>query len=384
MIPFLTYLLFFLIPLIVIPGLNLRFEPPKVLLSEFLIELMVIFSLLTGRFNLKRASKPLAVLLSGLFFLSLFHLSLNPTKDGLFGNIFRLQGTILFWHFLFLALLAQNVYFYLKEKYVYLAGFIAIFSGGLVSGTNSAGRWIGSLGEPNALGAIMVFLFPFVFLSFKSIWIRAIGVIGALGVINFTESKSALIALTLELLFLGLIKLFKGKFLPAVIICSIFLILALGLPIIERAYFLKTNNGPMNFRFEDRAQIWQAALASGFDSPLIGTGIESIQGQIHKYAVKLNFNAQYQVIDSSHNLILDFWVWGGIVGLGLFGVLGVIAVKEMAQKRMLLELTVFLGLLTVLSFNPATVTILAAFWWVIGRSFATYHTVHGFAMFKTE
>lgn len=370
MAAFLIYLIIFFVPLLVLPEVSLRFEPPKVLLSEFLIEVLVIFSFLGSKFSFKRVNKVLLVFVAAFFLLSLIHLVLSPTSQNLFGNIFRLQGTILFWHFLFLTLIAQNIYFKLTQKYIYITSFIGVCAGAFIFGNNSAGRWIGTLGEPNALAAVTIFIFPFVFLNFKSVWVRAVGVVGAVGVINFTESKSALIGFALELLFLGLIKLFKGKYLPASLICISLLILSLGLPIAERIHFLNTNTDPLNFRFEDRAQIWQIALISGFDSPVYGSGLESIQDQIHRTAAELKFDSQYQVIDSSHNLFLDYWIWGGLVGLGLLGVLVILGFKNMIKKKMMLELTVFLGLLTALSFNPTTVTVLAAFWWILGRSFA--------------
>lgn len=370
LIPFLTYLLLFVTPLIVIPSLNLRFEPPKVLFAQFLIEALIVYVVMKGKFSLKTVSRPLALVLACLFLLSLLHLILVPTEQNLFGNIFRLQGTILFWHFLVLTLIAQNIYFRLKSKYIYLGSLVAICIGSLVFGANSAGRLIGSLGEPNALGAVVVLIFPFVFLSFKSIWIRAIAMIWAIGVINFSESKSALIALSLELLFILLLKIFKGRYLLASIICLILFGLSLTLPILERQYFLKTNTDPSAYRFEDRAEIWQVAFNAGLHSPVFGSGLESIQGKIHTTAQKLNVNAQYQVIDSSHNLLLDFWVWGGIVGLILILILIILTFKNLIQKRMLIEATIFIGLLTVLSFNPTTVPVLASFWWVIGRSFA--------------
>lgn len=370
LIPLLTYLLLFVVPLIVIPGINLRFEPPKVLLAELLIQLMAAYLIVSGNFSLKRVPKLLISILSGLFLLSLFHLISEPTKQNLFGNVFRLQGTILFWHLLILAIIAQNSYFRLKDRYIYIGSFIAICIGALIYGSNSVDRLIGSLGEPNALGAVIVMLFPFLFLSFKEIWVRVIGVIGAIGVINFSESKSALIALSLQILFILLIKVFKGKYFLASIICFILLALSLTLPILERRYFLRTNTDPFAYRFEDRAEIWQVTLNAGLDSPLFGSGLESIQEKIKKTAIKMNVNAQYQTIDSSHNLLLDYFLWGGAVGLGLLGGLGALAIRNMIQKKMLLELTVFLGLLTVLSFNPTTVSVLAGFWWIIGRSFA--------------
>lgn len=370
MIAFLTYLILFLVPLIVIPVISLRFEPPKVLLTEFLIEVLVVYVITTGKFSLKKASKVLVGVVGGLFLLSLFHLIISPTQQNLFGNIFRLQGTILFWHFLALVLVTQNTYFKLKERYIYLSAFIAVCLGSLVFGVNRAGRLIGSLGEPNALGAVIILIFPFVFLSFKNIWVRLSVLISAIGVINYSESKSALVALVLELLFLGIIKIFKGKYLVATISCLIILGFSLTLPILERDYFLKNNTDPFDFRLEDRAEIWQIALNAGLHSPIFGSGIDSIQSQIHETAQDLNLNSQYSIIDSSHNLLLDYWIWGGFIGLFLMSTLIVLTLKNLIKQKALLEMIIFIGLLTVLLFNPTTVSILVAFWWIIGRSFA--------------
>ena len=369
-IPLLNYLLLFIVPLIVVPGLDLRFEPPKVLVAELLIQAIVGYAILTGKFAFKRVSRPLAVIIGGLFLLSLLHLILNPTVQNLFGNIFRLQGTVLFWHLLALALITQNIYFRLSSKYVYMCAFIAICAGGPVYGSNNAGRWIGSLGEPNAYGAVVVLIFPFVFLSFKEIWVRVLAVLTALLVIYFTESRSAFVGLGLGLLFLLGLKLTKSNYLLASITCVILLLASLTLPVIDRVYFLRTNTDPYAFRFEDRAEIWQVAVAAGLESPVYGMGLESIQSQIKTTAQKMNVNSQYQTIDSSHNLLLDVWIWGGSLGLILLLTLIVVTFKNLIRKRMTLELAVFLGLLTVLSFNPTTVPVLAGFWWVIGRSFA--------------
>jgi hypothetical protein len=367
---FLTYLLLFLTPLIVIPRLSLQFEPPKVLISEVLIELIVIYVIATGKFSLKRVSRPLVGIVGGLFLLSLFHLLTSPTQQNLFGNVFRLQGTVLFWHFLALTLVTQNIHFRLKEKYIYLASFVGVCAASLMFGSNGAGRLIGSLGEPNALGAVVILIFPFVFLNFKSVWLRIVVLIASFGVINYSESKSALIALGLELVFLLLIKIFKGKYLIATTICLIILGFSLTLPILERAYFLRTNTDPLNFRFEDRAEIWKVASVAGLNSPIFGSGIDSIQTQINLTSAKMNSNSQYLIIDSSHNLLLDYWIWGGITGLILISTLIVRTLKNLINKKMPLELMLFIGLLTVVLFNPTTVTALIAFWWVIGRSFS--------------
>lgn len=368
MLALLTYLLLFVTPLVVVPFFDLRFEPPKVLFAEFLIQILAVYSLIAGKFRLRRANPLLFAVVMALFLLSLYHLLVNPSGKNLFGNIFRLQGTILFWHFLALSLIAQNVYFKLKEKSVYVTSFIAVCLTALVFGSNSAGRLIGSLGEPNAFGAVVVFMLPFV-LILKKMRLRILFVLAALLVVNFTQSKSALIGIGLELLFLALLKM-KFKFAISVTICSILLVLSLILPISERYYFLKTNDNPFNYRFEDRAQIWQVSLIAGSESPVFGTGIESVQNRIAKESKLLNADIQYQTIDSAHNIFLDFWIWGGGTGLALLIGLIILTLGNLIRKRMTVETAVMIGLLAVLSFNPTTVSILAAFWWIIGRSFA--------------
>jgi len=369
-IPLLTYLLLFIVPLIVVPGISLRFEPPKVLVAELLIQALAVYIIMSGKFAFKTVSRVLIGALGLLFLLSLFHLILNPTEANLFGNIFRLQGTILFWHLLVLTLIAQSLYFRLNSRYIYLCSFIAVLIGGLIYGSNANGRWIGSLGEPNAFGAIIILMFPFVFLGARSIWIRTIALIGASGVIYFSQSRSALIAFCLQLLFMILVKIFQGRQLLASIVCLFLLVCSLSLPILEREYFLRTNTDPFAFRFEDRAEIWKVAVNAGLNSPIYGTGLESIQLQIKETAQKMNANVQYQTIDSAHNLLLDIWIWGGSIGLILLITLIILTFKNLITKKLTLEATVFIGLLSVMSFNPTTVSVLAGFWWIIGRSFS--------------
>ena len=368
--PLITYLLLFVVPLIVIPGIALRFEPPKVLVTEVLIAVLSVYLIATGKFALKRVNKYLAGLLGCLFLLSLGHFLLSPTDQNLFGNVFRLQGTILFWNFLIFAVITQNSYFRLKEKPIFLCALISLGIGSLLFGDNSAGRLIGSVGEPNALAAVSIVVFPFVLLSFKSLWVRMLSLIWILAIINFTESRSALIALFIQLIFIGSIKLFKGKFFPGFIISVILISLSLLLPVLDRAYFLQTNTDPYAFRFEDRAEIWQVAILAGTKSPIYGSGIEAIQGRINQSAQEINATSQYQIVDSSHNLLLDYWIWGGFIGLILLTVLVILTLINLSKKKMRVEAVIFVGLLTVLMFNPTTVSVLLGFWWVIGRSFS--------------
>lgn len=369
---FLTYLILFLVPLIVIPGMSLAFEPPKVLVTEVLIIILLAYLIGSGKFAFKKVNKYLAGLLGGLLLLSLGHLILSPTDQNLFGNVFRLQGMVLFWNLLGFAIIAQITPFRLKEKYIYLCALMSLAIGALVFGSNSAGRWIGSLGEPNALGAMTVLIFPFVFLSFKSTWVKILSLFISLILINFSESRSAMVGLIIELLFFLMVTKLKMSAILASGTAVLIIIISLVLPIFDRVYFLKTNNDPHSFRYEERAEIWEVAINAGWKSPVFGSGIDSLQGMINESAQEMNVNSQYRVIDSSHNLLLDYWIWGGLIGLILICILILSAVISMSNKNMRLELMVFLGLLAVLMFNPTTVSVLAGFWWLIGRSFGKF------------
>lgn len=369
MVKLLTYLLLFVLPLVVSPFGRLIFEPPKVLIAEVIIEILFIYLLLASKQPLKKINKPLIFLCGGLLLLSVIHIILDPSPQKLFGNIFRLQGDILLWHLIALTVIAQSIYFRLKDQLIYTGSFLTVSLFGVGLGQNSSGRFIGTLGEPNALASIVVFTFTFAYFHAHKTAKIALAVL-ALVVINFTESKSGLIALGVVILFLLLSENFKWKLKNAFFICLVIIILSLSLPFFERGYWLKNNTGPLQFKFEDRAEIWITSFYAGFDLPIYGSGFGSVQDKIKQTSIKLNNNAQYQIIDSSHNLLLDFWVQGGLAGLGLLLTLVILTFINFIKKGMLLELAAFLGVITVMLFNPVTVVILIAFFWLIGRSFA--------------
>lgn len=133
------------------------------------------------------------------------------------------------------------------------------------------------------------------------------------------------------------------------------LLLALFLPFQESFGF-----------FENRSDIWQTAIAAGFKSPVIGHGFGNIQEPMRETAVELNNNVQYQVVDSAHNFLLDFWIQGGTVGLAAVLILIYLTIKSFIRHKKIIELTAFLGLMTAMLFNPVSVVNLLAFWWLIG------------------
>ena len=268
------------------------------------------------------------------------------------------------WHLLVFALVTASLKLPQKTSLLALTSLTALFVMTLISGQNLAGRAIGTLGEPNALAATAVFLLPFAFFS-KNLPLKVSGVLFTLTIVLFSGSRSGFVGFTIEGIFI-MLRVFKLAIKPATIFTLLLLVLSLILPFIEA----KTRSNLPQFRFENRVEIWQASFYSGFTSPIYGHGFGKIKKVLNPASVELNNNVQYQFVDSSHNIFLDFWVQGGIIGILILTSLLALSIKGMLAKDKVLELTALIGVLTALSFNPASVSSLVALWWLISRGFS--------------
>jgi O-antigen ligase len=370
-----TIFLLFVLPLVVFPFFSFAFEPPKVLLAQIGIEVLVLLSLFLGKgINFKKLNPKLVVLCLVLFLLSLVHLPTFPEQSNLFGNIFRLQGVVLLWHLLLFAVLSSQVNISKISRNTFLISFLGILLSALLMGENRAERAVGTLGEPNALAATAVILLPFIIFSFKNIWVRVASVVLTLVVILLARSTSGLLAFALETIFIQL-SVFRS--LPLYKTYLLFLIvigLALALPFVNLEKQLEVLPASSPFQFESRSEIWETAFISGFESPLIGKGFGGVQQALHETSEKLNNNTQYQVVDSSHNFLLDYWVQGGLVGLISVALLIVLSIKGLLAVSKRLELALFLAVITAMLFNPVSVVTLLFFWWLVGQGFQGENT----------
>ena len=123
------------------------------------------------------------------------------------------------------------------------------------------------------------------------------------------------------------------------------------------------------YKYEQRTIIWQTALNGAIQSPLFGQGFGNTESIIHKQAVKENNNLQYVVVDSAHNIFIDIALELGIVGLVVFLWLIFTSIKH-HYKNDITSLLALFGVLTAVSFNPTSVVVLVAFWYLIGKGFA--------------
>ncbi|MBI4097395.1 MAG: O-antigen ligase family protein [Candidatus Levybacteria bacterium] len=361
MASYLLFFLLFLLPFVIIPIGVSPFETPKVLLAELAIEALLLLALFKAQIpkdHVKLSFFPFILLM--LFILAGLHLDFFPSFQTVFGNAYRLQGAFLFMHLLIFIYLSQRIRLPHIPPYFFIGFLLAHLLLVLILGFSESNRAYGALGEPNTLAAIAVFLWPFLFFATRNNHTLLFKILGfglALLLIILSGSRAGFIAIALQSAFLLISKKLPVSLSGAVAV--LVLLLSTFLPFVEKSGV-----------YENRAEIWQTAIKAGFEYPIFGGGMGNIEIRLKDAATSLSNAIRFQYVDSSHNIFLDWWVQGGIFGFVLFVLLIGGAFYFAIRQKKLLEMTLLLGLLTVLSFNPAGVTVLIALWWSIGQCYA--------------
>lgn len=360
------FLVFFL-PFVIFPFGISFFEAPKVIVAEAGIEILLLWRL-TRRFpttqglsRLLSRINPLAFILVSLTILfTLLSVVLFPDTKILFGNVFRLQGIFLLWHLLIFSLISTDISLDQEPRWCYLVfttALLVVTVATYILKVTKDGRAIATLGEPNSLAATAIFFLPFILFKEK-MPAKITGFIFTLVIILLSGSRSGLLAL---IIMSGFILLSEKRFLgvaKASIMGIMMVCFSLILPFVEGGGW-----------FENRAEIWQTAFFAGSQAPLLGNGFGNIQSSLLKGSQFLHNNIQYQIVDSSHNIFLDWWVQGGIWGIGFLIFLTGLSLFKLAASSNRIILAGLLGLLVVLSFNPLSVSVLLMFWWSLGQGF---------------
>src|SRR5581483_11667212 len=258
MIPYFFWFLLFILPFLVNPLGGAFFEPIKVILAEVIIEILAAYILIRQKFRLNWS----VLIPYGLIFvLATLDLILFPSPTVFLGNQFRLQGTFLLWNLLILSLISAQTKItsdrLVSNKLFFLLPLPTLLLSIFLFGTESNGRAVGSLGEPNALAAAAVFFWPWVwFMVGKkwSNWIRVGSLILAFVIIFLSGSRSGLIALAIQMLFLGILK-WRNNFKMALLVALVFFFSSLILPVVDESNGYKPSwNSPIpvsNYKFED-------------------------------------------------------------------------------------------------------------------------------------
>jgi len=355
------FALLFFLPFVTLPFGTSHFETPKVVVAEIGIIILFIVYFLS-----KKKGKAVAEVWIGsiLILLSFYHLIFSNTQVTLLGNSFRWQGAFLLWLLLGFSFLSQRLSLPKVSPVVFISCLILHVYFAVFGSLNNEGRSVGSIGEPNALAATVIFLWPWMLASKKAADKKVrqiIFVILALAVtiliIFLSGSRSGIVALGIQLAFLISYKLFKLRLLYAAFLASLLFLSSLALP------FFNTETV-----YENRTEIWKSALISGYEHPIFGNGFGNTEIALKIMNKKLQNGIQGYYVDSSHNFLLDFWVQGGFVGLSCIVFLLYRSIRMSVEKNRWHVLLIFFGVVTVMLFNPASVVTLIQFWWTIGQS----------------
>lgn len=358
MSPYLIWFLLFILNIIVIPIGISPFEAPKVIIAEILIDIILIIKVVKfKKSNLAHLFSSQTIFLGVIFILSLDQLLLFHPSGNFFGNLIRLQGLFLLWHLLVFSYISRDIRISRIPEAFYYLSFVFLFISTIILGVNQDNRAFATLGEPNALATTVLFILPFIFLRGKRLT-KIVFLLATALLIFLSGSRAGLIGFLIEITFITLVNFLKIPMIKSVVVTFIIILLALFLPFAEGGLF------------ENRGVIWQTALQAGFTSPIIGRGFGTIQSSIHQEAIRLNNLVQYQVVDSSHNFILDYWIQGGIVGVISITILIFLTFQGFIRHKKVLETTAFLGIITAMLFNPVSVVNLLAFWWLTGQGFS--------------
>jgi O-antigen ligase len=362
MIALLYSLLLFALPLLIVPFIKFPYELPKVIAFELIFYLIVFF---IGQSNsiksIFSANKLLLLVSFGIVGISLFGLLRMPTQVAFFGNVFRLQGVFLLWHLLGLALVTASLSKFTIHWKWYGASLIGLLISAFLLTHPVTGRATGTLGESNALAAAAVLLWPISMLTygkrgiFSPIPFLSLG--AACVIVFVSQSRAGFVALIIQIIFFLSLKIIK-KPIVSVILATILIGLSMLLPLIDSSSV-----------YENRAEIWRTALQATNNNPILGSGFGNITPTLRLASVQLSNNVRFQSVDSAHNIFLDWLVQGGIVGLGLFLILAGSSFYAHLKTKNIEYAVMMIGLLVVLSFNPASVVSLVALFLLIGLGF---------------
>jgi len=351
--------LLFILPFLVFQFGISPFETPKIFIAQGAI-LLFVLSLLIFKKDFFLFSKDSVLLrfLIGVGALLVLQLIIFRDNSILFGGVYRLQG--LFFMVSLLIFTYCSAQFRIKVNPLYIVVLLiahTLLALGL--GVNESNRAFGTLGEPNSLAAYTLFLWPFILLSTQKVTL-VVKVLTAglvLLLLYISGSRSGLIALFSQCVFLAILyKNISHK----LAFCAAVAILAISLlsPFISQTYY------------ENRADIWKAAVQAGYAKPVTGSGFGAIHDALSKTTAYKNTTLKARTVDSTHNIFLDWWVQGGVLGVLLLGALLYRSSSVFIAQNNTLILTIFIGILGAFLFNPMSIILHLGLWWIVGQSLA--------------
>ena len=100
-------------------------------------------------------------------------------------------------------------------------------------------------------------------------------------------------------------------------VAALVLVLVLGIGLATRVERLSSIGDPLGGTMALRLQLWGAALRMGLDHPLFGVGPDGFLYAYPAYREGVAWKEPF--VSHPHNLILDYWLRGGIMGVAALG-----------------------------------------------------------------
>lgn len=362
------FLLIFVLPLIVFPIGVSMFEIPKVILTLILIEVLgIIYLLKPKQLSLLKISFTHFIFYS-FFLLCLFQFFLFPGLNLLLGSIFRLQGLFLLSHLLLFSYLSSKFIFSYPINWGVFCFFLLFFSAFIFNPGKNVDRLFGTMGEANTFAAVFIFLWPILYQKVTNQYLKITLPSSAFLAIFFSGSRSGLLALFIQLFFLLLKKTKFVKLSLAIFLSLTILFLSLSFP-----FFEKTSN------WDQREQIWQMTIEQSKNNIFWGVGVGNIEKNIKLAAQKKDLLLQFAVVDNTHNFFLDWLLQTGIAGLTFIFLVLFRTFIQLYKQKNYFELAALLGIITTLSFNPASVVNLVQLFWLFRHSFVNSYGQNSFS-----
>ncbi len=101
------------------------------------------------------------------------------------------------------------------------------------------------------------------------------------------------------------------------VVAALVLVLLLGIGLATRVERLSSIGDPLGGTMALRLQLWGAALRMGLDHPLFGVGPDGFLYAYPAYREGVAWKEPF--VSHPHNLILDYWLRGGIMGIAALG-----------------------------------------------------------------
>lgn len=335
------------IPLYVSRALFFPFITGKAFAFRILVEIMLAVWIALAFFYKEYRPKKSILLYALIAFIAIVTLSsllgVNPSRS-FWSNFERMEGLLAHLHLFAYFLVSAHV-LKIKDWIVFFNFFVVAGLGqnivallqkiGIVASPQGGARTDGTIGNATYVAAYSIFVLAISLLLFirsKITWARVwYGFMGlfTLLTIYFTATRGAVLALFIGVVISGLLYLFmqktnaprEKKYKKIVIGALVVLVIAAGLlwtfressfvkgsDVLSRLASISIREG--NSRF----LIWNMGLQGFKEKPVLGWGLENYNAIFGKY-FDPRLYSQEPWFDRSHNIIFDWLINAGIVGL---------------------------------------------------------------------